>query len=104
MYTLTLADGTKIENLVLNGDSLISKEQVDESLFDGNLSVITISDGETVEVRRNVEFTGQLHGPDGWYFGFAEIPAQELVNKAVNEMLDSMTSVIGIMMGVSNDD
>ena len=104
MYTLTLADGSQIKNLEMNGDSLISKNRVDESLFAGNLSEITISDGDTTEVRHNVEYTGQLQGPDGWYFSFAEIPAQQLVNKTVDGELGALASVLKIMMGVSDDD
>ena len=104
MYTLILADGTKIENLALNGDSFVSAERIDEAVFQGNLSTLTIThDGET-EVRRNVEYTGQLEGPDGWYFSFADIPSQEVVNRNMNELLDSMASILSIMMGVSNDE
>lgn len=103
MYTLILADGTKIENLALNGDSFVSKERIDETVFQDNLSTLTIMHDEETEVRHNLEYTGQLEGADGWYFSFADIPPQEVVNRNVNELLGSMASILNIMMGVSND-
>ena len=88
----------------MNGDSFVSEERIDETMFQDNLSTLTIMhDGETV-VRRNVEYTGQLEGPDGWYFSFADIPPQEVVNRNVNELLGSMASVLNIMMGVKTDE
>ena len=100
MYTLILSDGTKIENLTMNGDSFVSPERLDESIFRDNLDELTIIHDDTREIRRNVEYTGQLQGVDGWYFSFADIPAQELVNKTV----DTLASVLNIMMGVGSDD
>lgn len=47
MYTMILADGTQITNLELNGNNYISNEIIDQSVFDGNLSTLTIADGET---------------------------------------------------------
>lgn len=100
MYTLILSDGTKIENLELNGDSFVSKERIDESVFTDNLTELTVIHDDVKEIRCNVEYTGQTHGPDGWYFSFAEIPAQELLNRHVN----TLVSVLNIMMGVGSDD
>ena len=78
MYTLKLADGTQIKNLGMNGNNLVSKNRVDESLFEDNLSTVTITgEGETT-VLHNAMFTGQLEFEDGWYFSFTEIPPQEL--------------------------
>ena len=99
MYTLILTDGTRIENLTMNGDSFVSPEPIDEAIFRDNLVELTIIHDDVEEIRRNVEYTGQLHGPDGWYFSFADIPQQELVNKTV----DALASVLNIMMGVNNN-
>ena len=96
MYTLKLADGTQIKNLGMNGNNLVSKNQVDESLFEDNLSTVTITgEGETT-VLHNAMFTGQREFEDGWYFSFTEIPPQEQVNISVKgkiEYLAMMTNV-----------
>ena len=44
MYKITLADGTVIDNLVLNGDNYIAQGMdVDEKTFEGKLSEVVIS-------------------------------------------------------------
>lgn len=76
--TLTLADGTKLENLRLNGTNFVSEEKIDESIFPGNLSTLTISDGETETVLHNAELIQQVKYSDGWYSCFREKTAAEL--------------------------
>ena len=78
MYTLILADGTKIEGLRMNGDNFISETKVDEELFEDNLSTLTISDGETVTVKENVQFIQQVECEDGFYFCFRTLSEQEI--------------------------
>ena len=46
MYAITLADGTKIDNLELNGNNFISDEILQDNLFDGKLSHVEISGEE----------------------------------------------------------
>lgn len=45
MYTITLSNGKKLENLELNGNNFISAVPVDSAFFDGGLSEVTITDG-----------------------------------------------------------
>ena len=47
MYKITLADGTTLENLVLNGNNYISPTAVDDAVFTGNMATITITDMES---------------------------------------------------------
>lgn len=52
MYKITLADGSFIDNLTLNGDNFITPvgSDVDASTFEGKLDVVTItSDDPEVE-------------------------------------------------------
>jgi len=49
MYTITLNDGTKLENLELNGNNYISDSVIDASIFEENLESVSISDGEKTE-------------------------------------------------------
>lgn len=47
MYTITLANGQKLDNLELNGNNYIAGEVVEDSVFVGNLDTVTIFDGKT---------------------------------------------------------
>lgn len=42
MYKITLADGTVLNDIGINGTTLISKTPIDESLFEHNLSPVDI--------------------------------------------------------------
>ena len=54
MYTITLADGTRLEPLELNGNNYIADRVIGDSVFKGNLGTVTISDGENAETYRNM--------------------------------------------------
>ena len=96
MYTLKLADGTQIKNLGMNGNNLISKNKVDETLFEDNLSTLTITGEEETIVLHNAMFTGQREFKDGWYFSFTEIPPQKRVNISVNGRLEYIAMMTGV--------
>ncbi len=46
MYSITLADGSILRNLELDGNNYISPEELTADDFDGKLSSVTIDDGE----------------------------------------------------------
>lgn len=54
MYKITLADGTVLDNLELNGNNYIAEGVIDDSVFEGNLDTVTITDGETTETFKNM--------------------------------------------------
>ena len=97
-YTITLADGRKLTGLGKNGDNFVSAKKVDETIFKDNLSIMTVSDGETETVYHNVELIQQQKWADGsWYLAFREQTAQEqamaALNKAVSDNANSMTDL-----------
>ena len=55
IYSVTLADGSTIDNLTLNGNNYVSKTKIDKSIFDGNCHSVMISDGESEVVYENME-------------------------------------------------
>lgn len=99
-YTITLADGQKITGLSKNGDNFVSKTQVDESIFDGNLSTMTVSDGETEQVLNNVELIQQVEYKDGWYLAFRELTAQELRDMEIDAKIDYIAMMAYVDMEV----
>lgn len=54
MYKITLKDGTRLENLELNGNNYISSKVLPDSVFEGKLGEVKISDGETETVYKDM--------------------------------------------------
>lgn len=93
-YTITLADGQKLTGLDKNGDNFVSKTKVDESIFENNLSTMTVSDGETEQTYTDIVFIQQMKWSDGtYYLAFREQTQQEKVLAAIAENNDSLTDV-----------
>lgn len=98
-YTITLADGRKLTGLSKNGDNFVSSEQVDETIFENNLSTMTVSDGETEVQYHDVEFIQQQEWVDGsWYLAFRELSESERKEKAVSTKLQEIEQTLGILL------
>lgn len=97
MYTITLADGKKLENLDKNGDNYVSKTKIDESIFKNNLSKVTVSDGETETTYENVEFVQQMQWSDGtWYLVFRVVSGAE---KSITDIQMALADVYEMILG-----
>lgn len=67
MYTITLNNGTKLENLTLNGNNFISEKIIEDAVFDGNLKRVEISDGENTTVYENMFLaSNRVDGGKSW--------------------------------------
>lgn len=78
VYTVTLADGTELSGLTLNGNNFISQEEIDASVFDDNLSIVTISDGtNTIECTNMSLVQCKQYGVE-WWFILRELSSSEL--------------------------
>ena len=67
MYKITLADGTKLENLELNGNNYIAEGVIDDSVFKDNLATVTITDGtETTTYEDMVLLSHRVDGGRSW--------------------------------------
>ena len=96
MYKLILADGTEIKNLTKNGDNYISDKKIDENLFRGNLSTLTITDGEETITMENAELIQQIEFDGKFWICFRELSERELKDidmEAKIEYLAMMTDV-----------
>lgn len=97
MYTITLADGTKLENLELNGNNYIAEGVIEDSVFEGNLATVTITDGEKTEVFTDMKLmSNRVDGGKSW-FVLGEKTAQEKVMErlvaALSVNAESITDV-----------
>lgn len=97
MYTITLADGKKLERLDKNGDNFVSKAKIDESLFKDNLSKIIISDGKNETIYENVEFIQQMPWPDGtYYLAFRIVPESE---RCITDIQIALADIYEMVVG-----
>lgn len=88
MYTIELADGTKLTDLDINGSNYVSKKKVDESIFtEEALAKVAISDGEKEETFENLIFIQQMKWSDGtYYLAFREQTAEEKAAQSVTDI------------------
>jgi hypothetical protein len=77
-WTITLADGTTLEGLGLNGNNYISSKKITEDVFTDNLNTVTISDGEHEEVHENMELVRITKVGANYWFILRDLTAQEL--------------------------
>lgn len=78
IYTITLEDGTQIENLRMNGNNFISQDQIDPEIFDGNLGEVTINDGEKDEVHKNMALVQVTQMGNEYWFVLRDVPQSEI--------------------------
>lgn len=102
-YTITFADGTKLENLTLNAgaNTFHSASKITAETFDGKLSEvhITASDGDMTECAypdtlhdaELVQIMQPADTPDGtWQFILREIPEGEVAKAKVEKRFTSL--------------
>ena len=87
-YTITLSDGTAIENLSLNGTNYISQTPVNPEVFSGNCSPMIISDGENNELHMHAELIQIIQHNNEYWIAFRDIPKQELESIKLRSDID----------------
>ena len=93
-YTITLADGRQLTELGKNGDNFVSTEKIDESIFENNLSTITVSDGETEETFEDMVFIQQMEWSDGtFYLAFREKEPMEKLRETISSANGNITDI-----------
>lgn len=91
IYTVTMADGTKLSGLRMNGNNFISTAKITTDMFAGNCSPVIISDGE-VEERHEYMALVQITENNGEYwFVLRDIPEHEL---RFNQMEDLLAGLL----------
>ena len=90
MVKLQFPNGTIIENLKLNGNTFVSEEKVDESLFADTISELTVIEDNETSIMHNVIFVNQVKYDDGWYLALTELSKEEVEKK---ELMDSITEL-----------
>lgn len=97
MYTITLHDGTKLNNLELNGNNFISKTVIEDSVFEGKLDTVKISDGSTTETFTDMRLMSNIVRDGRSWFVLGEKSAQQ---KAMEQMEKLYTTNAGSITDV----
>ena len=95
-YKITLADGTELSDLRLNGDNYISDTPVSEDIFIDNCSPLTVSDGVSEEVHENAELIQVVQHGEEYWIALRDLTNAELANMKMRsdiEYLAMMTDV-----------
>lgn len=83
---MTLSDGTKLENLELNGNNWISGTKLTESDFEEKLNKVTVTDG-TTEREYSKQVLVQIMEVDGKYwFILRDKTREEELEESVTEL------------------
>jgi hypothetical protein len=95
-YTITLADGTVLDNLKLNGDNFISNTAINADIFDENCYTVIISDGVNSETYNMelVQITEQE--PGKYWFVLRELSASELARIKMQSDIEYVAMMAGI--------
>lgn len=101
MYKITLADGTVLKNLELNGNNYIAEGVIDDAVFKDNLATVTITDGKTTETYEDmVLLSHRVDGGRSWIV-LGEKSAQEKAMERINAMLSSADSITDVQLALA---
>ena len=97
-YSITLADGTVIGDLKLNGNNYISTQEIKEDVFADNLYTVTIYDGENEETHTNMELIQLKKYENEYWFILRDIPPNELKQLKLQADLEYIAMMTGIKL------
>jgi len=98
MYTITLADGTKLKNLELNGNNYISETVIEDSVFEGNLDTVKISDGSTTETFTDMRLMSNIVRDNRSWFVLGEKSAQQKKEEAMEKQMAEMQKAMSVLL------
>lgn len=78
IYKITLADGTVLDNLKLNGNNFISSTEITMETFMDNCAPVTINDGDVDDVHESMECVQVLPIGSEYWFVLRDLSADEL--------------------------
>lgn len=101
MASITLSDGTIIDNLTVNGDNFISTIELTPEMFFNKLSPVTIETEELGSViHEHMDLVQITHPDDNWWFVLRDLTDFELQQIKIRSDVD----FIAMMTDVDLDD
>ncbi len=99
MYTITLSNGKKLENLELNGNNFISAATVDSAFFDGGLSEVTITDGSETRIYTDMVLLSNREENGKSWIVLGEKTAQQKEREAMLARMKEFEEALRVMTG-----
>ncbi len=105
MYKITLADGTELNGLVLNGNNFIAAAAVDDAVFKGNMASVTITnleDGTAEQIEDGVLLSNIVRDGCSWLVlgqKSAEQKRQETIDSTFTDLQMALAEVYEMMIG-----
>lgn len=97
---ITLADGTMLDKLRINGNNFISDVPVDSSVFDYNCSPVVFSDGNTENTHEHMELIHVIEQPNGEYWiALRDISDKELMGIKMQSDIEYVALMAGVDLG-----
>ena len=98
MYKITLAYGTVLDNLELNGNNYIAEGVIDDSVFEGNLDTVKINDGETTETFTDMRLMSNRVVDGKSWFVLGEKTAQQKKEEAMNREMAELRQAMNVLL------
>ena len=99
MYTVTLSDGTKIENLSMNGNNFVSKDKITEAMFTDKLSKVIVNDGEKDTEYEKLVLVQVTKMDDEYWFILRERTTEEKSEQEITDMQIALADVYEMIAG-----
>lgn len=105
MYKITLADGTELNDLVLNGNNFIAQTAVDDAVFKDNMATVTITnleDGTTEQIEDGVLLSNIVREGCSWLVlgqKSAEQKRLETIDSTFTDLQMALAEVYEMMIG-----
>lgn len=88
-HSIILANGTRFDNLSLNGNNYISDKAIDSAIFTAkNCAPVIFSDGVTEELHENMALIHVLQQGNEWWIALRDISPMELNNQRIRSDID----------------
>lgn len=96
-YKITLSDGKVIENLKMNGNNFISKDEILEDIFIGNLSSVSIEDSDgIVENHTDMQLVQVKQYGNEYWFILRDLTEDELTKITQRADLEYVAMMTGV--------
>ena len=102
MYKITLADGTALENLVLNGNNYVASTAVDDAVFKDNMATVTITnleDERTEQIEDGVLLSNIVREGCSWLVLGQKTPEQKATEAKDKEIAELRRAMAVLLTG-----
>ena len=98
MYTITLHDGTKLENLELNGNNFIAEGIIEDSVFEDNLATVAINDGTATQSYTDMFLVcNRVENGRSWIV-LAEKSEQQKAEEARDRTIEELRQAMAVLL------